>query len=375
MEVVIVIYYKEDRILLKGNNYYKEMSTDTLYEDSSINALESILLKYAKINIIFDENIEVYIRLYFLNKLENLGCSVKVLEKHICLIQDYFNKLWVADGKEICSIGDKLHFLVLDMTLDNLCIAFLKIENSIEKLCVTMENQYKQQIKIGEYSIKDYLNINKNKEFYKDAQQYVNLEIKDAVEKGYIERLDKLGAALIDKVVLCGEIANYKFIGQFIEENYFLEPEDIIIFCEEDNRIFEGAHISDAIDKELIRMPFIKKDIEYLNRRIMLYQVQKNRLNEEKILLLDKGFILPLKHIEDIAIRSFRKRPIIFKIEIENSNGEIITENIEMGFQFIYSGDEINIRAETMRTENIIFNIIIEHKKSGYVAGHKIILE
>ena len=166
----------------------------------------------------------------------------------------------------------------MDLETNDINISFLKVSNNPENLVVEQLTQGREYVLVGEIGIKEYLETSRTNDIYEDlAEHYVNLEIKDAIERHYIKNIEMLEDIYIDMIILCGDFWEYPFLMQYIKSKFNLENTEIMPKDKEDREVLKGGLISEKIRQGLIRMPFNKEVIQYFGNTLSIVQMYGDR--------------------------------------------------------------------------------------------------
>lgn len=375
MKANFTIYFKNDKAYIRDN------INDSIirhFKFSVLNSVASSLPGVAgrNIDIVFDESMEIYSRLNILSKLEDVGCNVDVLNKHMCIIKTYLNHLWELDNKEICDIDDERMILFIDLLDKDICISFIKVRNLISRLDIDIITQNKGTIIIDKKGIDKYLKESETSDFYADAKQYVNLEIRDFVEECYVRDIHMLkDTTNISTIVLLGDLANHGFVKEYFNNEFRIADENTVMIVDEKDMVFEGVKLSSGIDNRTIKMPFIKDDIRYLSRCVSFFQVPFNEALEDNRIILNKSNMIPAKSMIKTMVSSNMGTSVIYRLGItdEDTNNQKGID-IEMDFPFIYAGDLVELYVEVKKDTELTLEYEIKHIKSNYSVKDNVII-
>ena len=377
MEQICILFYKSKEIVfVQGSNIDK---LQRMRKEDFLDICPEILVKLPKdqqVVIVFEEDIEMYESLYIISFLENNGYKFNIYEKHQCILFSYINNLWESTKQEICPIYDEKVFLIMDLKAEDINISFVKVSNDPEDLAVELINQGREQVLVGGVGIEEYLEKSGDKDSYEDmAEHYVNLEIKDAIERYYIRNIDILENVYIDMIILCGTFWNYHFIMKYIKSKFDLENTVAMPKDKEDQEVLKGGLIREKIRQKLIRMPFNKEGVHYFGNTLSIVQMYGDRPLGNRTIILENNDILPKEFRCRVKIDKTLKYPLIFNIEVDNIQKSPITECIKMDFPFVYRYDELIIQGVAKKQDAILVDYSLEHSKSNSVASGRLLID
>ncbi|NMB27439.1 MAG: hypothetical protein GX987_05250 [Tissierellia bacterium] len=377
MEQIYTLFYKSKEIVFSQGSSIDKLQR--IREVDFLDICQEILDKLPKdqqIVIVFDEDIEMYESLYIISFLKNKGYKLNTYDKYQCILFSYINSLWGSTKKEICPIWDEKIFLIMDLETNDINISFLKVSNNPENLVVEQLTQGREYVLVGEIGIKEYLETSRTNDIYEDlAEHYVNLEIKDAIERHYIKNIEMLEDIYIDMIILCGDFWEYPFLMQYIKSKFNLENTEIMPKDKEDREVLKGGLISEKIRQGLIRMPFNKEGIQYFGNTLSIVQMYGDRPLDNRTIILENNDILPREFSSRVKVEKALEYPLVFKLEADNMQNPPKTVCIKIDFPFVYKYDEIIIRGVAKKQEIIWVDYSLEHPKSNSIISGRLLID